>query len=93
MDNLVIPMMELAMRSADTSSARNPDSVLLDPDQTDFSRDNNGLQKTASRRFNSKTILSRIDETCGKTTVDASHMPVSKRNFDWELYIHLSCFS
>ena len=51
---LVVPRMELAFRSARISSAPNPDSVVLDFDQGDFSNDMNGLQMTASSSFKCK---------------------------------------
>ena len=37
MDNLVIPRLELAMKSTDASSTRDPSIVVLDLDQRDFS--------------------------------------------------------
>ena len=43
MDNLVVPRMELAMRSVRISSALKPVSVVLDPDQRDFSGGKNSL--------------------------------------------------
>ena len=51
LDNLVVPRMELAMRSVSSSSALNPSHVLLDPDRRFSSDDSNGLQITASSGF------------------------------------------
>ena len=70
MENLVVPRLELALRSADIYSTRNPDSVVLDPYQRDFSGDTSDLQMTASRRYNSNINLDRIDGTRGIITVE-----------------------
>ena len=78
MDILVIPLMEAALRTADASSTRNINSVVLDPDQHDFSRDIHGLQITASSRYNSNTNLKNI--------VEAGDLPVTEINFDRETH-------
>ena len=83
MDNLVIPRMKLAIRSADISRTRNPSNVVLDPDLKDISLNVNGLQIIASSRNNSNTILNRIDGT-----VEAGDYPVSETTFDRETRIH-----
>ena len=63
MDNLVIPRVELAIRSVNTSSTRNPSSVMLDSNQKDSSVKTDGLQMTASSRYNSNSKLDGIGET------------------------------
>ena len=44
MDNFVVRRMELAMRSIGIFSARIASSVVLDPNQRDFSGDTNGFE-------------------------------------------------
>ena len=88
MDNLVISRMELAMRSVGISSACNPSSAVCDPDEKDFSGITNGLQMTASSRFNSTANFNGIDEARGNITVEEGDLPVSERNPDRETHAH-----
>ena len=87
-DNSVVPRMELTMRSIGISSARNLDSVVLDPDQKDFSGDTNGLQRTASNRLNSNTNPNGVNETRGNITFEGRDLPVGKKNLDRETPTH-----
>ena len=59
-ESLVIPRVELTMKSANASSGRSPDGNLLEPDQMDFSGNVEGLQLTASSRINSHTDLKKL---------------------------------
>ena len=61
-ENLVIPRVELAMKSANAFSGRSVDCNTLEPDPRDFSVNIEGLQTTVSSRKNSQTDLNRIDE-------------------------------
>ena len=60
-ENLVIPWVELALKSANLFSGRSVDGNVLEFDQSDFSSNIEGLQMTASSRINSRTDLNRID--------------------------------
>ena len=64
-ENLVIPRVELALKSVNALSGHEFGSVVLDPDQRDFSGNIEGLQMTASSRMNSHIDLIRIGETRG----------------------------
>ena len=80
MDTLVIPRVKLAIWSVNSSSTRNPNSIVLDPDQKDSSGKSDGLQKTASIRYDSNSKLDGIDET-----LTGKH---SERNFDRQTHTH-----
>ena len=69
-ENLVIPKVELAMKSANAHPERSFDGNVLEPDQKDFLGNIEGLQMTGSGRINSDTDLNRIDETRGNITVE-----------------------
>ena len=62
-ENFVIPRVELTMKSVNTSSGRQVDSVLLAPDRRDFSGSIECHQMTTQSRVNSDTDSNRIDET------------------------------
>ena len=62
MDDFVIPLVELAMRSANTSSEQNLRSVVLDTDYRDSSGITDALQLTASGRMNSNTNIDGNNE-------------------------------
>ena len=88
-ENLVIPMEELAMKSVNASSEQELASVLLDLDQREFPRDIEGKQLTASRKKYLHTDLKEIDETVGKITVDRGDLLlVDERNFDQQPHTH-----
>ena len=52
MDNLIISMVKVAIRSANPSSARNPSSFVLDRDQKNFLGNTDDLHMTVSNKFN-----------------------------------------
>ena len=68
-ENLAFLRVELAMNSVNASCGHGVGSLVLDPDQRDFSGNLEGLQMTASSRTNSHRDLNRIDETRGNITV------------------------
>ena len=80
--NLIIPRVELAVKSVNTSSRHGIGSVVLDPDRRDFSGNIEGLQLTASSRIKSQTDLRKIDETRGNITVEGEDLLVNGRNVD-----------
>ena len=92
MENLVIPTVEFAMKSANALSGNGIGSVVLDPDQRDFSVNIEGLQMTASSRINSQTNSNRIGETRDNITVEGSDLLVNKRNFDQQTHSSDCCF-
>ena len=78
-DKLLSSKRELAMKSVNASSARNPESVILDPHQIDLSKNALGLQLTPSSRVNSNRDLTRINEICGNITVEAGELSGNER--------------
>ena len=73
-ENLVTATVELAMKSANASSGRRVDGIVLDHDPRDFLGNIEGLQMTVSSRVSSHTFLNRIDETHGKITIEGSYL-------------------
>ena len=69
MENLVIPRVELAMKSTNASFGRNAVGNVLEPDRRDSSGKIEGLQMTTSSRINLHTDLNRIDETRGNISL------------------------
>ena len=87
-ENLVIPRVELAVKSATAPSERSVDGNVLEPDQRDFLGHTEGLRMTASKRTYSHTDLNRIDETRGNITVEEGDLLVNKENFNRQTYAH-----
>ena len=75
-ESLVIPRIELAMKSVNASSVSGVDSVVLDPDPREFSAYIEGLQFTTSSRINLHTDFNRIEETHGNITVEGGDLTV-----------------
>ena len=69
MDNLVVPWKELSKKSVDAFSGLNPSSVVLHPDQWDFSGDTGGLQMASLGRFKRNINHKSVDGTGGSVTV------------------------
>ena len=84
-ENMVIPRVELAIKSDIVSSGRGIDSVVLDPDLRDFSGNIEGLQKST---INSKPVLKRIDKTSGNIAVEEGDLAVNGRNSVRETQVH-----
>ena len=91
-ESLVIPRVELAMRSANASSGRSLDGNLLESDQRYFSGNVEEPQMTASGRISSHTPLSRSDEICHNTTVEGDDLAVNGKHFDQQTHIHHNFF-
>ena len=90
MEGLVLPRVELAMKSVNESSGLDSESVVLDPDLRNFSGNIESLQMAASSRMHSITDLNKIDETRGNITVEASELSVNEKNFDQQAHTHHS---
>ena len=73
-ENLVIPRVELAIKSANAHPERSVDGNVVEPDQRDFLGNIEGLRLTTSSRINSCTDINRIDETRGNITVEESDL-------------------
>ena len=86
--NLLIPIVELAMKSANAPSGRSVDGNVLDSDQRDLLGNIEGLRMTASSRINSHTDLNRTDETRGNITVEEGDLLVNEKNIDRQTYAH-----
>ena len=89
-ESLIIPRVELAMKLVNASYGYGVDSVVLEPDQRDFSGNMEGFQMTASSRINSHTDIDRIDETRGNITVKRGRgdLLVKEGNIDRQTHNH-----
>ena len=85
---LLIPRLELAMKSVNASSGPDVNSVVPDPDQRKFSGYIESLQMTASSRISSKTEPNNIYETLSYISVEKVELSVSHRNFDPQTHTH-----
>ena len=88
--NLLIPRVELALKSVNVSTGHVVGSVVLDLDQRDFSEKVEGLQITASSRINANTDLNEIDETRSNNTIEAGELLVNEMNVDRHEHSHLT---
>ena len=80
-DNLVIPTVELAIRSATASSRPHPESVVNQAHQSNFP--GNVLEAphiTDSSGLNSNTEKNSVDQNGGNTTVQAGDFPSIENN-------------
>ena len=91
--NLVIPIVELAMKSANASSGRSVDGNVWDPDQSDLPGNIEGLRMTASSRMHSHTDLNKIDETRSNFTVEEGDLMVNGKNIDRQKHTHHSGYT
>ena len=69
------------MRSTNASSGRGSGTIVIDPDQNDFSGNAEVLQLAASIELNSNRHLNRIDETRSNNTVEACELSVRVKKF------------
>ena len=77
MDNLVIPGVEMAMRSITGSSGRGPNSVVQNTDQRDFSGTmENSPPMTTSGRVDLNIDQDRYDEICNVENFDDGNFTV-----------------
>ena len=90
MKSLIITIVELAMKSVNASSGRDPESVVLERDLTNFSGNIENLRMIASSRMNLNTDLNGVDETRGNITVEANEWSVNEKNFDRKSHTHHS---
>ena len=89
-ENLVIPRMELAVKSVNVPSERSVDGNVLEPDKKDNLGNTAGLRMTTSRGINSLTDINRIDETRGNITVEEGDLLSNEKNIDRQTYAHHS---
>ena len=92
-ENLVIPSMELAMKSANAHSERSVERNVLELDQRDFLGNTKGLRMTNSSRIKSHTDINGIDETRGNITVEEGDLLVNEKNIDLQTHGHHSGLS
>ena len=79
MESLVIPRVEMAIKSADASSCWYVDSVV--EIFLDFLGNIEGLEMITSSKINSNTGLNKVDETHGNITAEEGDLLVNERNF------------
>ena len=86
--NLLIPRMELAMKTANASSGRSGDGNVLEPNRRDFLGNVEGLQMTASSGKHSRTDFKMIEETHGIINVEGGDLLVYGKNIDQQTHTH-----
>ena len=89
MENVVIPRVEMALRSITGSSGQRSDSLVQNPDRRDFIRNTaNTPLKSASSRLDLNLDQDRIDETCDIENFEDSNFPALKPNYDRRAHGH-----
>ena len=78
-ESLVIPRVELAMKSVNAFSEHSVDNAVPDPDQKDFSGNIEGHLMTTSGRINLNTDLNKIDVTRGNITVKGGDLSINEK--------------
>ena len=86
MDTLLIPRLELELRSGNGSSTCFLSSVALDPDQQDCSGNTDGLVISVSIGFVSSTKFNKIDATQGNGTNEIGLL-IPESGFDRQRHI------
>ena len=86
--SLVIPRVELGMKSANAPSGQPVDGDVLKPDQRDFLSNIGGLWTTVSSKTNSYTDLRRLEETHLNITEEKDDLLVNEKNIDGQTYAH-----
>ena len=90
-NNVVIPRVEVVVRSITGSSGRGPNSVAQNPDHEDFSENiENTPLKTASSRADLNNDQDRIDETRNFGNFEGGDFPVLSPNYDRQSHTHHS---
>ena len=89
-EKLVIPGVELAMKSAKASSVPSVDVNVLEPGRRFFLVNIEGLQMTTSSRINSHKNLNNTDETRGNFIVEEGDLLVYEKNIDRQPHTHHS---
>ena len=91
MDNMIIPRIEMAVRSIIRSSGQGPRSVVQHPDQTIFTgnTENTPLRSAYGRR-DLNIGHDRNDETCNVQSLEVGELPVLRPNYDWRAHSHHS---
>ena len=87
-ENLLIPRVELAMKSANSHSERIVDGNVLEHDQRDFLGNIKVSRMTAFSRINTHTGLNRIDDTRGRSTVEAGDLLFHEMSIDRQTHAH-----
>ena len=88
MNDMVIPLVEMAVWSFTGSSGNGPNSKVQNADRRDFTANTeNTPVKSASNRLDSNIEQDEIDET---RDIDNSDFPATKFNHDWRVRAHHS---
>ena len=91
MDNVTIPRVEIAVRSVTESAGQEPNSVVQNAGQRDFSgnREDTPLM-WASNRLDSSFDQDRNDETRNVDSFEDGNFPASRLNYDRRAHTHHS---
>ena len=90
-DIVVIPRVDMAVRSITGSSGHRPNSTVLNPDRRDFigNTDNTPL-KSASSRLDLNIDQERIDETRDNENFEDGDFLAIRHNYDRQAHAHHS---
>ena len=92
MDKVVIPPVEMAVRSITGSSRHGPNSVVQNPDRSDFTENTeNTPLMSASSRLDLNIDQDSIDETRDIENLKDDNFPALKPNYDRKAHTHHTC--
>ena len=83
MDNVVIPRVEMALRSITEPSEQGPNSVVQNPDWRDFTP-----RSSVSSRLDLSIDQDRNDETCNDNNFEDGDFPTLNPIYDWRAHTH-----
>ena len=82
-NNVVIPQVEMAVRSETGSSGNGPYSIVQNPDERDFTGNTkNTPLRSGSSRLDLNIDQDIIDETCDIDNSEEGNFPATRLNFD-----------
>ena len=89
MEKVVIPRVEMAVRSITVSSGRGPSNVVQNPDRRDFTgHTENTPLMWASSRIDLNVDQDGNDETRNVENFENGDFPALRRNYDRRAYAH-----
>ena len=88
-DKVVIPRVEMSVKSIIGSSGHRPNSVLQNPDRRDFTGNTENTPLiSASSRLDLNIDQDGIDETRDIENFEDGDFPALKPNYDWKTHTH-----
>ena len=89
MNDVVIPRVEMAVRSVTGSSGSGPNSIVQNPDRRDFTGNTEKTPlRSASSRLDSNIEQDEIDETRDIDNSEDGDFPATRLNYDRRAHAH-----